>query len=243
MMRQVVWGLLLALQVAPTWGICKRSDGAVPALVSQVSSCKKLTLKEEQQQTADCLQVRGDATAEPICQLLFKMRSTCASQKFWMPLGDLVACLKSERPEEISMVYPILDQLSDLPVNDKVKGAMKAFLNQMLAHMFSPGSNLTDPSWLQHAFCEARLALTYRYEYQQHLGALSGLNQVCRPRERFAPATLYATLSTTIGRQGLDLLPVFLAFVLLVLLPLAWQARRRLYSPPESVEESEGLIA
>ena len=24
------------------------------------------------------------------------------------------------------MVYPILDQLSDLPVNDKVKGAMKA---------------------------------------------------------------------------------------------------------------------
>eukprot|EP00913_Durusdinium_trenchii_P011461 g10761.t1 len=117
--------------------------------------------------------------------------------------------------------------------------------------MFSPGSNLTDPSWLQHAFCEARLALTYRYEYQQHLGALSGLNQVCRPRERFAPATLYATLSTTIGRQGeelvgtkrgatwgLDLLPVFLAFVLLVLLPLAWQARRRLYSPPESGAET-----
>ena len=34
---------------------------------------------------------------------------------------------------------------------------------------------------------------------------MGDIPQVCRPRERFAPATLYATLSTTIGRQGEEL--------------------------------------
>ncbi|CAL1147251.1 unnamed protein product [Cladocopium goreaui] len=50
-----------------------------------------------------------------------------------------------------------MDQLGDLPVNDQVQGAMKAFMNQMLTHMFSPDTDLSKKrAWTQHAFCEAR---------------------------------------------------------------------------------------
>lgn len=185
---KVAHPLLLAL-VRPVVATCMGQDLA-EVLVSEVGSCKTLTLKEEQLQDVDCI-VAGDSTAKSICKLLFKMRSDCAIEKLWLPLGELVSCLKAEDPAGISSLYPIMDQLGDLPVNDQVQGAMKAFMNQMLAHMFSPGTDLSKKTWTQHAFCEARLALTYRYEYEEHLGALSALNQVCtEPR---APLRLFAT--------------------------------------------------
>lgn len=151
---KVAHPLLLAALVRPVLG-CRGQDLA-QVLVSEVGSCKSLTPKEEQLQDVDCL-VAGDSTAKSICKLLFKMRSDCAIEKFWLPLGELVSCLKAEDPTGISSLYPIMDQLGDLPVNDQVQGAMKAFMNQMLTHMFSPDTDLSKKrAWTQHAFCEAR---------------------------------------------------------------------------------------
>eukprot|EP00435_Cladocopium_sp_Y103_P049972 s247_g15.t1 len=233
--------LLLAALVRPVLGTCKGQDLA-QVLVSEVGSCKTLTLKEEQLQDVDCI-VAGDSTAKSICKLLFKMRSDCAIEKLWLPLGELVRCLKAEDPAGISSLYPIMDQLGDLPVNDKVQGAMKAFMNQMLAHMFSPGTDLSKKTWTQHAFCEARLALTYRYEYEEHLGALSALNQVCV--EPSAPLRLFASdvvvtapWRSSMSQAGL-ILGVALVAVAVAATAVHLKVRRRT-AVPES--ESEALM-
>jgi len=230
--------VLLAPFVLPVLGTCRGHDLA-QVLVSKVGSCKDLSFKEEQMRDVDCA-VAGDSTAESICMLLFKMRSHCAVEKFWVPLGELVNCLKAEHPEDISELYPIMDQIGDLPVNDKVEGAIKAFMNQMLAHMFSPGTNLLEKSWTQQAFCEARLALTYRYEYEEHLGSLSALNQVCKPTA--SPLRLFSTNNLREWRSSLSSSPglIFFAIVAtLAALAMLLKVRRR--EIMESESELEGL--
>ncbi|CAJ1368822.1 unnamed protein product [Effrenium voratum] len=158
-------------------------------VVSQAGLCEKL-VSQEQRQTA-CLSA-GDSDARHICELLYTMGTSCAVEKFWQPLGNVVNCLKQlhpSQPPNISTLYPLLDHIGDLPFNDEVQSAVKAFMNQMLAHMFSPDTDLT-VEWAQQAFCEARLALTYQYEYQQRQGALSAL--ACAAPAAPRPLRLYA---------------------------------------------------
>lgn len=93
-----------------------------------------------------------------------------------------------------------------------------------------------------------QLALTYRYEYEEHLGALSALNQVCT--EPMAPLRLFAAdghaivAATVSWRSSMTSQPGLLlwavALVAVVAIATAVHLKVRRTAVPES--ESEALM-
>eukprot|EP00439_Symbiodinium_sp_Y106_P008510 s5136_g1.t1 len=57
-------------------------------------------------------------------------QSACAIEKFWLPLGKVVRCIKTLHPEEqerdMSLMFPVVDEIGDLPVTKDVSAALKA---------------------------------------------------------------------------------------------------------------------
>lgn len=168
-----------------TWlsGSCQGTSTLTTGLVKEVGQCRVLPPEEEQRLQQDCFSVEGDLADDTICKLLFKLRSACAIEKFWLPLGKVVRCIKTLHPEEqerdMSLMFPVVDEIGDLPVTKDVSAALKAFVNQMLTYMFMPSSDLADRSWTKQAICQSRLALSYQYERSRTTGVLRALKGVC----------------------------------------------------------------
>ncbi|OLP80084.1 Ultraviolet-B receptor UVR8 [Symbiodinium microadriaticum] len=64
-----------------------RTSTLTTGLVKEVGQCRVLPPEEEQRLQQDCFSVEGDLADDTICKLLFKLRSACAIEKFWLPLG------------------------------------------------------------------------------------------------------------------------------------------------------------